>query len=182
MGRPNEHEIGFEAESNDSSRDRQSHIKSRARFDLPTCVSNVGRATVRRDAQPCELEDPGAGGLCYRIVSRSCSQCRTSGSSRELHRNCGCLSPKLHKWRSSAWTGMESSSPEQVTAWLAGKVPFDFRLPAAESAPERNHAYRLTGATLVNFKGSPAALVTTGVVSPGRIVATRQLLCGLQLP
>jgi anti-sigma factor RsiW len=56
--------------------------------------------------------------------------------------------------------GLESSFPEQVTAWLAGKVPFDFRLPAAESPPERNHAYRLTGATLVNFKGSPAALVT----------------------
>ena len=56
--------------------------------------------------------------------------------------------------------GLESSSSEQVTAWFAGKVPFDFRLPAAESAPQRNHAYRLTGATLVNFEGSPAALVT----------------------
>jgi hypothetical protein len=54
---------------------------------------------------------------------------------------------------------LESSSPEQVAAWFAGKVPFDFRLPAAESAPERN-AYRLTGASLVNYKGSPAALVT----------------------
>ena len=56
--------------------------------------------------------------------------------------------------------GLESSSPEQVTAWFAGKVPFDFRLPAAESAPEENLAYRLTGASLVNFKGSPAASVT----------------------
>ena len=56
--------------------------------------------------------------------------------------------------------GLESGSPEQVTAWFAGKVPFDFRLPAAESTLEKNLAYRLTGATLVNFKGSPAALVT----------------------
>ena len=56
--------------------------------------------------------------------------------------------------------GLESSSPEQVTAWFAGKVPFDFRLPAAESVPEKNLVYRLTGATLVNFKGSPAALIT----------------------
>lgn len=56
--------------------------------------------------------------------------------------------------------GLESSSPEQVTAWLAGKVQFDFRLPAAESVPEKNLAYRLTGATLVNLKGGPAALVT----------------------
>jgi hypothetical protein len=55
---------------------------------------------------------------------------------------------------------LESGSPEEVTAWFAGKVPFDFRLPAAESAHETNHAYRLTGATLVNFKGGPAALIT----------------------
>jgi anti-sigma factor RsiW len=56
--------------------------------------------------------------------------------------------------------GLRSNSPETVTAWFAGKVPFDFRLPAAESVPEKNSAYLLTGATLVNFKGSPAALVT----------------------
>lgn len=56
--------------------------------------------------------------------------------------------------------GLKSSSPEQVTAWFRGKVPFDFRLPAAESVPEKNPAYWLTGATLVNFKGGRAALVT----------------------
>jgi hypothetical protein len=50
--------------------------------------------------------------------------------------------------------GLRSNSPETVTAWFAGKVPFDFRLPAAESVPEKNSAYLLTGATLVNFKGS----------------------------
>jgi len=56
--------------------------------------------------------------------------------------------------------GLESGSPEQVTAWFEGKVPFDFRLPAAESAPEKSLVYRLTGASLVNYKGGPAALVT----------------------
>jgi hypothetical protein len=56
--------------------------------------------------------------------------------------------------------GLESSSPEQVTAWFAGKVPFVFRLPAAESEFKKTPLYRLTGATLVNFKGGPAALVT----------------------
>src|SRR5262249_22248706 len=55
---------------------------------------------------------------------------------------------------------LESSSPEAVTAWFAGKVPFDFRLPAADSGPAKNTVYRLTGATLVDYKGSPAALVT----------------------
>lgn len=57
-------------------------------------------------------------------------------------------------------SGLQTTSPEAVTAWFAGKVPFDFRLPAAESAPEKNPAYRLTGATLANYKGTPAALVT----------------------
>jgi hypothetical protein len=56
--------------------------------------------------------------------------------------------------------GLQSSSPEVVTAWFAGKVPFDFRLPAAKFGPENNLVYRLTGATLVDYKGSPAALVT----------------------
>jgi anti-sigma factor RsiW len=56
--------------------------------------------------------------------------------------------------------GLESSSPEVVTAWFAGKVPFDFRLPAAKFGPENNPVYRLTGATLVDYKGSPAGLVT----------------------
>jgi anti-sigma factor RsiW len=56
--------------------------------------------------------------------------------------------------------GLQSNSPEAVTAWFSGKVPFEFRLPAAESTPDGNPIYRLTGATLVNYKGSPAALVT----------------------
>jgi hypothetical protein len=56
-------------------------------------------------------------------------------------------------------SGLQSNSPEAVTAWFAGKVLFAFRLPAAESVPEENPAYRLTGAALVNYKGSPAAVV-----------------------
>ena len=56
-------------------------------------------------------------------------------------------------------SGLQSNSPEAVTAWFVGKVPFDFRLPVAESTPEKNPAYRLTGAALVNYKGTPAALV-----------------------
>jgi len=56
--------------------------------------------------------------------------------------------------------GLQSNSPEAVTAWFSGKVPFEFRLPAAESTSDKNPVYRLTGATLVNYRGSPAALVT----------------------
>jgi anti-sigma factor RsiW len=57
-------------------------------------------------------------------------------------------------------SGLQSNSPEAVTLWFRGKVPFDFRLPAAESAPDQNLTYWLTGATLVHYKGGLAALVT----------------------
>jgi hypothetical protein len=57
-------------------------------------------------------------------------------------------------------TGLRSNSPELVTAWFAGKVPFDFRLPAAQAYPENKPTYQLTGARLVNYHGNPAALVT----------------------
>jgi anti-sigma factor RsiW len=56
--------------------------------------------------------------------------------------------------------GLKSSSPEEVTTWFAGKVPFEFRLPKADFNPESTPVYWLTGAALVNYKGSPAALVT----------------------
>lgn len=56
--------------------------------------------------------------------------------------------------------GLQSNSPQAVTAWFAGKVPFNFRLPVAESIPGNKPIYQLTGATLVSYKGNPAALVT----------------------
>jgi anti-sigma factor RsiW len=52
-----------------------------------------------------------------------------------------------------------SSSPETVTAWFGGKVPFNFRLPASQPAPEGQRAYRLIGARLVRYKDNYAALV-----------------------
>jgi len=52
-----------------------------------------------------------------------------------------------------------SRSPEVITAWLAGKTPFHFQLPASQSAPNGKAVYWLTGARLVSYKGSPAALV-----------------------
>jgi hypothetical protein len=53
-----------------------------------------------------------------------------------------------------------SSSPELVTAWFADKVTFPFRLPGAQSTPDSTPDYRLTGAGLVNYRGSKVALVT----------------------
>lgn len=52
-----------------------------------------------------------------------------------------------------------SRSPEVVTAWLAGKTPFHFQLPASQSVANSKPIYWLTGARLVSYKGSTAALV-----------------------
>ena len=67
------------------------------------------------------------------------------------HRNYldGKLSPEL-----------QTNSPEQVTAWFNGKVPFAFRLPRPQVTLQSLPAYQLTGATLVKYRGKPAALVT----------------------
>jgi len=55
---------------------------------------------------------------------------------------------------------VQSASPEVVTAWFAGKVPFLMRLPASQSDPRSKAMYRLTGAALVGYKKSHAALIT----------------------
>jgi len=56
--------------------------------------------------------------------------------------------------------GLRSSSPETVTAWFTGKVPFHFRLPNAQSSPNNTPSYTLTGASVVNHRGNPIAFVT----------------------
>lgn len=56
--------------------------------------------------------------------------------------------------------GIRSSSPELVTAWLADKVRFPFQLPNAQSAPNDPSRYRLTGASVLNYRGNSVALVT----------------------
>jgi len=53
--------------------------------------------------------------------------------------------------------GIRSDSPEQVTSWFTGKLPFQFRLP--QSTPGSIPAYQLSGASLVSYQGNPAALV-----------------------
>jgi anti-sigma factor RsiW len=55
---------------------------------------------------------------------------------------------------------IKSGSPSVVTAWFAGKVPFNFRLPDAADEVGHEQVYRLTGGRLVNYKGGYAALVS----------------------
>jgi anti-sigma factor RsiW len=55
---------------------------------------------------------------------------------------------------------IKSGSPSAVTAWFAGKVPFNFRLPEATEEVGHEQIYRLTGGRLVNYKNGYAALVS----------------------
>jgi anti-sigma factor RsiW len=55
---------------------------------------------------------------------------------------------------------IKSESPSAVTAWFAGKVPFNFRLPEAAEEVAHEQIYRLTGGRLVNYKDGYAALVS----------------------
>lgn len=54
---------------------------------------------------------------------------------------------------------VQSGSPDEVTAWFAGKVPFNFRLPNSHERPGGEQVYRLLGGRLVNYKGGYIALV-----------------------
>jgi len=54
---------------------------------------------------------------------------------------------------------VQSDLPSVVTAWFAGKVPFNFRLPSPAEELEHEQVYRLTGGRLVNYKNGYAALV-----------------------
>src|SRR5260370_26625029 len=60
-----------------------------------------------------------------------------------------------------------------VAAWLANKVRFHLQLPSAASDPSRAPAYWPTEASMVNFQGSPTAIVT-------HENRTRKLLCWLR--
>jgi anti-sigma factor RsiW len=55
---------------------------------------------------------------------------------------------------------IQTGTPEAVTAWFTGKVPFHLQLPNSRPDPNSNPVYRLTGAKLVDYKGSHAASIT----------------------
>jgi anti-sigma factor RsiW len=54
---------------------------------------------------------------------------------------------------------VQTSSPQKVTEWFKGRVPFTFRLPNAGMASDENAKYTLAGGRLVTFRGENAALI-----------------------
>jgi anti-sigma factor RsiW len=55
--------------------------------------------------------------------------------------------------------GIQTATPEAATAWFSGKVPFHLDLPSSQPNPNSKLVYSLTGAKLVNYKGSNAASI-----------------------
>lgn len=54
---------------------------------------------------------------------------------------------------------VRSDSPQVVSAWFAGRVPFAFRMPNAGIASETRAKYKLVGGRLMDFGGQHAALL-----------------------
>ena len=54
---------------------------------------------------------------------------------------------------------VQSDSPSVVSAWFAGRVPFNFRLPSPQERSPHARVFELTGGRLVNYKGDNVALV-----------------------
>jgi len=52
-----------------------------------------------------------------------------------------------------------SASPEKISAWFAGKVPFSLTLPNYQEASGQEKLYQLEGARLIGFKNDYAAYV-----------------------
>ena len=52
-----------------------------------------------------------------------------------------------------------SDSPEAISGWFAGKVPFGVKLPTYQESSGQEKLYRLEGARLVGFKSDYAAYV-----------------------
>jgi hypothetical protein len=127
-------------------------------FDLLGCVPTSGRGCLRhlqrfanwRALAPVAI----AIALCLAVVpnvERRVQAASYAETAVATHRNY--VDGDLHQ-------ELKSSSPKEVTAWFAGKVPFEFRLPRTDSTPVSTLVYWLTGTSLVNYKGGPAALVT----------------------
>lgn len=92
--------------------------------------------------------------LCFLLISNVVHEVRASeyiDAALSAHRNC--LSGQLP-------LQIRSDSPQAVTGWLAPKVAFPFRLPDSQAQSSGAPTYRLLGASVVDYRGSQAGLVT----------------------
>jgi anti-sigma factor RsiW len=55
---------------------------------------------------------------------------------------------------------IRSQSPADVISWFSGKLPFHLQLPSLQVAGDETSAYHLSGARLVNYRGTYAALIS----------------------
>ena len=60
---------------------------------------------------------------------------------------------------------LHSTSPQAISAWFEGKVPFRVKLPETEDLPAQQQPYQIEGAGLVSFKGGQLGYVAYRVGS-----------------
>ena len=72
------------------------------------------------------------------------------------------LAAQTHRQQLAGQIPLEirTSSPAEVSAWFAGKVPFRFRLPTYQETSGQDQQYGLTGGRLVDFNGARAAYIS----------------------
>jgi anti-sigma factor RsiW len=64
---------------------------------------------------------------------------------------------------------IRTTSPSEISAWFADKVPFRFRLPTYQEVSGQGQKYELMGGRLVDFKGAHAAYISYRM--PAQIVS-----------
>jgi anti-sigma factor RsiW len=83
-------------------------------------------------------------------------------SSREMRSNAFVeMALEVHRQQLAGRLPLEllTSSPTDMSTWFAGKVPFHFRLPDYQEAPGRDPKYKLSGGSLITFRGDSAAYI-----------------------
>jgi mycothiol system anti-sigma-R factor len=65
-----------------------------------------------------------------------------------------------HRYESGAMPlELQSNAPASVTSWIQQRVPFHFRLPEKERSPNQPVEYRLSGASILDYRKKKVALV-----------------------
>ena len=104
-----------------------------------------------------ELEDASSSLPSSRTVPYGSPEHRAKRSRCELCR--GCSNKPQQILHGELSPGIRTTSPEALTAWFADRLPFQFRLPSSDAALQANLTYELAGASLVQYRGIPAAMV-----------------------
>jgi anti-sigma factor RsiW len=150
----------------DALRDRVMRATELSHSSTPYTPPGLRRRILRILARP--LQSPGSGFLRWQVLVAAillvvAGLLPVPGILRQASANSyieAAVAAHRSSLNGSLPLEIKSESPRVVTAWFAGKVPFNFRLPEAAEEVGNEQVYRLTGGRLVNYKDRYAALVS----------------------